>query len=175
MKPSALPTVPLFIARWANLWPPASFTEEFIGTSDEGQQRRLQEEADGGGGGCSWDGSLGGLGSLVFIGNQGLVFGALVLIFLLHVSLVSGVEAYWLAKVRRCSFFESVALVVTVGGNPLDKVPHTLSSFDTKFGVSLHTHRPCADGQKYDNKSKVGRDHRPPQVASPRLTLGQCK
>ncbi|CBN79737.1 hypothetical protein Esi_0430_0011 [Ectocarpus siliculosus] len=87
--------------RWANLWPPASFAEEFIDTSDEGQQRRLQEEADGGGGGgCSWDGSLGGLGSLVFIGNQGLVFGALVLIFLLHVSLVSGVEAYWLAKKR---------------------------------------------------------------------------
>ncbi|CAN0007882.1 unnamed protein product [Ectocarpus fasciculatus] len=89
--------------RWANLWPPASFAEEFIGTSDEGQQRRLQEEADGGGGGgggCSWDGSLGGLGSLVFIGNQGLVFGALVLIFLLHVALVSGVEAYWLAKKR---------------------------------------------------------------------------
>lgn len=106
MKPSALPTVPLLIKRWVNLWPPASFAEEFIDTSDEGQQRRLQEEAGGGGGGgCSWDGSLGGLGSLVFIGNQGLVFGALVMIFLLHVSLVSGVEAYWLAKVRRCSSF----------------------------------------------------------------------
>lgn len=116
----------MLITRWANLWPPASFAEEFIGTSDEGQQRRLQDEDDdGGGGGCSWDGSLDGLGSLVFIGNQGLVFGVLVLIFLLHVSLVSGVEAYWLAKVRRRSFLEPIALVATVGGNLLNKVPHT--------------------------------------------------
>lgn len=50
---------------------------------------------------CSWDGvDVNGLGALVFIGNLGLVFGALVVIFLLHVALVSGVEAYWLAKVR---------------------------------------------------------------------------
>lgn len=90
-----------------NLWPPASFAEEFIGASEEeGQLRRLQAETEEGAGGgsasvCSWDGvDVNGLGALVFIGNLGLVFGALVVIFLLHVALVSGVEAYWLAKVR---------------------------------------------------------------------------
>eukprot|EP00903_Cladosiphon_okamuranus_P017691 g16290.t1 len=93
--------------RWVNLWPPASFAEEFVGSSEEGgQTRRLQEQAeDGGGGGsaseCSWDGAdVNGLGALVFIGNLLLVFGALVLIFLLHVALVSAVEAFWLAKKR---------------------------------------------------------------------------
>lgn len=68
--------------------------------------RRLQEEPEEGGGGgsaleCSWDGAdMNGLGALVFIGNLCLVFGALLLIFLLHVALVSAVEAFWLAKVR---------------------------------------------------------------------------
>lgn len=68
--------------------------------------RRLQEETELGGNGgsaseCSWDGEdMNGLGALDFIGNLGLVFGALLLIFLLHVALVSAVEAFWLAKVR---------------------------------------------------------------------------
>lgn len=63
--------------------------------------RRL-EEGEGGGSAleCSWDGAdMNGLGALVFIGNLCLVFGALLLIFLLHVALVSAVEAFWLAKV----------------------------------------------------------------------------
>lgn len=95
------------LARWVNLWPPASFAEEFIDTSEgEGQMRRLQQEAEEGEGGgsatgCSWDGAdANGLGALVFIGNLTLVFGALLLIFLLHVALVSAVESFWLAKVR---------------------------------------------------------------------------
>eukprot|EP00752_Nemacystus_decipiens_P003432 g3173.t1 len=93
--------------RWVNLWPPASFAEEFIGTSgEEGQMRRLQQKAgEGSGEGsaleCSWDGTdVNNLGALVFIGNLCLVFGTLLLIFLVHIALVSAVESFWLAKKR---------------------------------------------------------------------------
>lgn len=36
----------------------------------------------------------------VFFGNTALVFGVLVAIFVVHVAIISAVEAYWLAQVR---------------------------------------------------------------------------
>lgn len=39
----------------------------------------------------------------VFLGNTALVLGILLGIFLVHVTVISAVEAYWLAQVRRLS------------------------------------------------------------------------
>lgn len=41
------------------------------------------------------------MGSVVFVGNLVLVLAILLGIFLVHVMVVSAVEAYWLSKVRR--------------------------------------------------------------------------
>lgn len=42
---------------------------------------------------------VGEIGASVFVGNTVLVGGILLGTFLLHVAIVSGVEAYWLGKV----------------------------------------------------------------------------
>ncbi len=68
--------------RWVNLWWPAEIGEDIA--SEE----------------CAFDAG-GDLGALVFVGNLLLVVGILLGIFLLHVLIVSGVEAFWLTKVRR--------------------------------------------------------------------------
>lgn len=47
---------------------------------------------------CDFDGT--DLGGLIFVGNFVLVMGMLLVIFLLHVAITSGFEAYWLSKVR---------------------------------------------------------------------------
>lgn len=51
-------------------------------------------------GDCVFGAGAGDIGSLVFVGNLILVVGILLGVFLLHVAVVSGVEAYWLTKVR---------------------------------------------------------------------------
>lgn len=44
--------------------------------------------------------SLSDIGALVFLGNIGLFSAILLGIFLLHIVLASGLEAYWLSEVR---------------------------------------------------------------------------
>lgn len=106
--------------------------------------RRL-EEGEGGGSAleCSWDGAdMNGLGALVFIGNLCLVFGALLLIFLLHVALVSAVEAFWLAKVsagcdisiNACCFFLPGGIKMCAGG-PLVQVLVCRSFIAARFQI----------------------------------------
>ena len=51
---------------------------------------------------CAFEIGAGDIGALVFVGNLILVVGILLGVFLLHVAVVSGVEAYWLTKVRAC-------------------------------------------------------------------------
>ena len=68
--------------RWVNLWWPAEIGEDIA--SEE----------------CVFDAGASELGALVFVGNLILVVGILLGVFLLHIVLVSGVEAYWLTKVR---------------------------------------------------------------------------
>lgn len=101
------------LKRWVNLWPPTSFTEEFIDTSG-GQPRRLQEVETSSV--CAFEGNEASI-ALVFIGNLALVLVALLAIFLIHVTLVSGIQAYWLAKVLLfdlCSLLAVVLMFVVV-------------------------------------------------------------
>lgn len=74
----------LDIKRWINLWWPAEVAE---GIASEG---------------CVFESGASNIGALVFVGNLILVVGVLLGVFLLHVAVVSGVEAYWLTKVRSC-------------------------------------------------------------------------
>lgn len=64
-------------SRWTNLWVPATSVKSFAGCTFEGNEA----------------------GSLLFVGNLALVAGILLFIFFLHIAVVSGVEAKWLAKV----------------------------------------------------------------------------
>lgn len=63
-----------------NLWWPADIAEWITGCSFEGDPREID--------------------ALMFVGNVILVVGILVCIFAVHLVVVSGVEAYWLAKVK---------------------------------------------------------------------------
>lgn len=65
-----------------NLWWPAQVAEDLV--SD----------------GCTFGAGADDIGPLVFIGNLALVVGTLLGILLLHVVVISGVEAHWLCKVR---------------------------------------------------------------------------
>lgn len=68
------------VNRWINLWYSAKFAE--------------------GATGCSFTASADvAIDALVFVGNLALVVGILVAMFMLHVAIVSAVEAYWLSKV----------------------------------------------------------------------------
>ncbi|CAM9711290.1 unnamed protein product, partial [Ascophyllum nodosum] len=49
---------------------------------------------------CGFGNDDGALGASVFIGNLALIVGVLLVLFLLHVAIISGVEAYWLSKDR---------------------------------------------------------------------------
>ncbi|CAM9210891.1 unnamed protein product [Scytosiphon promiscuus] len=66
--------------RWTNLWWAAEFAK------------------DVGRGECVESAQAGDLGASVFVGNSALIMIALMSIFLLHVAVISGVEASWLAK-----------------------------------------------------------------------------
>lgn len=84
----------ILCTRWINLWWPAQFADQV--TSDS----------------CTLGAGASGLGFPVFVGNVVLVVGILLSIFLLHVMLVSAVEAYWMAKVRYTRRFQlSVASI----------------------------------------------------------------
>lgn len=50
--------------------------------------------------------TMGEIGASVFVGNTALVVGILFSTFLLHVAVVSGVEALWLIKVM-CLFISA--------------------------------------------------------------------
>lgn len=54
---------------------------------------------------CNLEDSEGGLGLLVFMGNLALVIAILLGVFFLHVTVVSGVEAYWLWRVSHRAHF----------------------------------------------------------------------
>ncbi len=64
-----------------NLWWPAGFAK------------------DGGSAECEFSAGASDIGASVFVGNSVLVGGILLGVFLLQVAIVSGAEAYWLAKV----------------------------------------------------------------------------
>lgn len=82
-------------SRWANLWLPSSVVEELTPFKTT---RRLQE-TDGSSRCELAEAGSSEIGAVVFIGNLLLFAGILLAIFLLHVFLASGVEAYWLEKV----------------------------------------------------------------------------
>lgn len=64
-----------------NLWWSAEFADEISSSK------------------CFFAADAGDIGAMVFVGNLALVVGILVGIFLVHVAVISGVEAYWLTKV----------------------------------------------------------------------------
>lgn len=68
--------------RWINLWIPLDPPGDLEDT-------------------CNFSVSEGNLSALIFVGNLALVVGILLGVLLLHVAVVSGVEAYWLWKVSR--------------------------------------------------------------------------
>lgn len=79
---------PLTIAttgRWINLWWEAPFAEDVL--DEFGQEE------------CSFGGGLGEYWSKVFVGNLTLNLVILVSLFVLHMVLISAVEAYWVSKV----------------------------------------------------------------------------
>lgn len=82
--------------RWVNLWPPQDFAESFTPVSDEAVSADrggiVESESDA-------SSATGDISSFVFMGNFVLFMAVLAAIFLIHVALASGVEAYWLAKV----------------------------------------------------------------------------
>lgn len=77
----------MFQYRWINLWWPADIAEGVVSDS------------------CAFDKGVSDIGALVFVGNFALVVIILSSIFLLHVMVISGVEAFWMAKVRM--FYDS--------------------------------------------------------------------
>lgn len=81
--------------RWANLWTPASLVRRVTTLQTT---RRLQETESSGRCELAEAGSD-DIGAIVFIGNLALFAVILLTIFLFHVLLASGVEAYWLTKV----------------------------------------------------------------------------
>jgi len=79
--------------RWANLWPPQGFAKSFTPTSGEPLQDDDTER--------DVSPSLASsISSFVFMGNFVMFASLLTGIFLFHVALASGVEAYWITKVR---------------------------------------------------------------------------
>jgi len=79
-----------------NLWPPQDFAESFtpVGDKDVSADRGgiVEPESDA-------SSATGDISSFVFMGNFVLFVAVLAAIFLIHVALASGVEAYWLSKV----------------------------------------------------------------------------
>lgn len=80
-----------FIHRWTNLWWSANFAEDIYSE-------------------CVFEGAKEEINGLVFVGNLVLVVSLLVAIFLVHIAVISGVEAYWLSQARkgRCSLAVSL-------------------------------------------------------------------
>eukprot|EP00752_Nemacystus_decipiens_P002264 g2145.t1 len=68
--------------RWINLWWPTDVAEDLLSPA------------------CDLEAGSGDLGTSVFVGNLLLVLGVLLGVLLLHVAVVSGVEAFWLLKIR---------------------------------------------------------------------------
>lgn len=71
--------------RWTNLWWSAEIGKDFAS------------------GECVLELGASDIGALVFVGNLLLIGSILLGIFLLHVVVVSGIEALWLAKVKASS------------------------------------------------------------------------
>ena len=108
-KPLHLPLFPLCVSRLVNLWPPRSFSEsvtKWVFPDDDSEERsktardsESDEEDDTQQRGVSFT-ILSDISSLLFMGNLALFLGLLVIVFTLHILLASGIEAYWMAKVR---------------------------------------------------------------------------
>lgn len=109
-KPLHLPLFPLCVSRLVNLWPPRSFSEsvtKWVFPDDDSEERsktardsEKDEEDDTQQRGVSFT-ILSDISSLLFMGNLALFLGLLVIVFTLHILLASGIEAYWMAKVRQ--------------------------------------------------------------------------
>ncbi len=99
------PHLSFFGDRWVNLWPPQDFAESFTPGSGEESPSSDESDADQQDRGIEPEASsaTGDLSSFVFMGNFVLFVALLTVIFLIHVALASGVEAYWIAKVRMLS------------------------------------------------------------------------
>lgn len=83
------------IARWVNLWPPASIGRSFL--SRQGQLSQGEESS-----GCVIPvTSVSDINGEVFLGNIALVTFILLSIFVVHILVASGVEACWMSKVQR--------------------------------------------------------------------------
>lgn len=72
--------------RWLHFWIPAEEVEDLV--PDE----------------CMYPTKASELSALVVIGNFALGIGTILSILMIHVIVVSGVEAYWLTKVTRIPF-----------------------------------------------------------------------
>lgn len=97
-------SVRLATKRWVNLWPPQSFAESFTPTGASGEESSAggDQQEDG----TERDASAGlssDISSAVFMGNLVLFAAILTGIYVVHIALASGVEAYWIAKVRLVS------------------------------------------------------------------------
>lgn len=90
-------------SRWVNLWPPESFTDRFLGFIPSIIDASEEPEAGQSEDSTERDVSprlTSDLSSAVFLGNFALFLALLTAIFVVHVAVASGVEAYWIAKVR---------------------------------------------------------------------------
>lgn len=106
--------------RWVNLWPSAKLSRGVL--SKEWLTNLSQEEDSSD---CVFEEtSLSDIGALVFLGNLGLFVAILLGIFIIHVVLASGVEAYWLSKVRLYFFRKSV-----LHSSPLIADPFSMRAF----------------------------------------------
>ncbi|CAN0416896.1 unnamed protein product, partial [Laminaria digitata] len=110
--------------RWVNMWLPADIVEALTPIR---ATRRLQEEHHSSR--CELAAAESNdIGAIGFIGNLVLFAGILLTIFLLHVLLASGVEAYWLTKVKPPTrmplpYFDSTAEPVPQGSRRSQQVP----------------------------------------------------
>eukprot|EP00903_Cladosiphon_okamuranus_P006435 g6296.t1 len=84
--------------RWINLWWSTKIGED-IGSEE-----------------CVFEAGASEIGASVFVGNLVLVLGILVGVFVLHILIVSGVEAHWLTKNRARENLESARLRATPAG-----------------------------------------------------------
>ncbi|CAM9352767.1 unnamed protein product, partial [Hapterophycus canaliculatus] len=81
--------------RWVNLWPSESFAENFATTSG------WSTTGEGGNTVSNWSATKNGnIGSLVFLGNLSLFCGILAGLFVIHITVASGREAWWMSKER---------------------------------------------------------------------------
>ena len=103
-----------FLCRWVNLWPSASVVEQFtpLRTTRQPQETGSETNSPRCDFGSTEPNDVGGI---VFVGNLVLFIVILLAKFFLHVLLASGVEAYWLTKVKYSSLYPVYMCAVCCG------------------------------------------------------------